>query len=60
VTVRVPFKEVKSVRLSTADAGVASGPMEHSDKEDDEGTVITVKIPRLEVALMVMVERAKP
>ena len=57
VTVRVPFKDVKAVRISTADAGIASGPVEHTAREEDGGKCITVEIPRLDIAMMVIIEK---
>ncbi len=57
VTVRVPFKEIKSVRVSTADEGIASGAVEYTAKEEDSGACITVKIARLDVAMMVIIEK---
>jgi hypothetical protein len=57
VTVRVPFKTVKAVRVSTADQGVASGPVEYTVKEDDNGNTLTVQIPLLDIALMLIIEK---
>ncbi len=57
VSVRVPFKEIKSVRTSTADEGVATGPVKYKAKEEEGGKCITVKVLRLDVALMVIVEK---
>jgi hypothetical protein len=56
VTVRVPFKTVKAVRVSTADQGVASGPVEYTAKEDDNGNTLTVQVPLLDIALMLIIE----
>jgi hypothetical protein len=57
VTVRVPFKEIKTVRVSTADEGVASGPVEYTAKEEGSGKALTVKIPRLDIATMLVIEK---
>ncbi len=57
VSVRVPFKGVKSVRVSTADEGIASGPVEYTAKEEDGATALTVQIPRLDVATMLIIEK---
>jgi hypothetical protein len=57
VTVHVPFKEIKAVRTSTADKGIPSGSVEYTAKEEDGGTRITVKIPRLDIAMMLIFEK---
>jgi hypothetical protein len=57
VSVLVPFKDIKSVRVSTADEGIPSGLIEYTAKEEDNGVVITMKIPRLDVAMMLTVEK---
>jgi hypothetical protein len=58
VTVRVPFREIKSVRVSTADEGIASGPAEYKAEDEGGGKRVTVEIPRLDVAMMVLVEKS--
>jgi hypothetical protein len=57
VSVRVPFREVKSVRVSTADEGIASGPVEYTVEEEKDGKTLTVQIPRLDIAMMLIIER---
>ena len=57
VSVRVPFKGIESVHLSTADEGIASGPVEYTTKEDDGATTLTVQVPRLEIAMMLIIEK---
>jgi hypothetical protein len=57
VSVRVPFKSIKSAKLSSVDEGIASGQVEHSEKEDSEGCIVTVQVPRLDVAQLLIIEK---
>ena len=57
VSVRVPFREIKSVRVSTADEGITSGPVECKAEEQEGEKRITVKVPRLDIAMMVIIEK---
>ena len=57
VTVRVPFREIKAVRASTADEGVVSGPVEYTAEDDNDGKCVTVQVPRLDIATMLIIEK---
>jgi hypothetical protein len=57
LTCRVPFVHVRSVHGLTADGNSASGPLPFRTKSTDQGTVVQAKVPRLEISLIVVIER---
>jgi hypothetical protein len=54
---RVPFESVSSVRGLTADEHSTAGLLTFRTKPADKETLVQAKVPRLEVSLMVVIER---
>jgi hypothetical protein len=57
VTVRVPFKTIRSVRALTADAGATAGLLSFSAKRTGDESMVELTLPRLEIATLLMIER---
>jgi hypothetical protein len=57
VTVRVPFKEVRSVRALTADAGATAGLLSFSAQRTGAESEVELTLPRLEMATLLVIER---
>ncbi len=57
VTVRVPFKKVRSVRALTADAGATTGLLSFTAKRAGNESVVELTLPRLEIATLLVIER---
>ena len=57
ISCRVPFKGVRSVRALTADQSGTSGPLEFSATPEAKETLIETKLPRLDIATIVLIER---
>ena len=57
LTLRVPFKKVRLVQALTADADSTSGPLTFTTQSEGKETVVQVSVQRLEVSLMVIIER---
>jgi hypothetical protein len=56
VSLRVPFKKVRSVRALTADPEGAAGPLKFSLTSERAGSLIETTLPRLEIAAILVVE----
>jgi hypothetical protein len=54
----VPFSKVQSVTALTADAGGTSGQLEFKQRAHDHGTLVEIKIPRLEIAALLVIVAA--
>jgi hypothetical protein len=56
VTVRVPFRTVRSVRLLTADEGASEGDIRFERVQTSAGVSVVVTVPRLEIASILVVQ----
>ena len=56
VSVRVPFKNVTSVEISSADTQTLSGKSDFTATPQDAGTLVTFTLPRLEIGLIALVK----
>lgn len=56
LTVRVPFRKVRSVRALTADADGARGNLAYSTRGGENETVVKLTYPRLDISAILVVE----
>ncbi|MEX2167687.1 MAG: glycoside hydrolase family 66 protein [Pirellulales bacterium] len=56
LTVRVPLKSVREVKLLTADENETTGTLEFDRQQDGDGSLVTLTVPRLDVSAMVVIE----
>jgi hypothetical protein len=58
ITALVPLSKVQSVTALTADAGGTSGQLEFKQRAHDHGTLVEMKISRLEIAALLVIATA--
>jgi hypothetical protein len=56
LVVRVPFTQVRGVRVETADTNATAGPVEFTTSEEEGKTLVNVTIPQLEINSLVEIE----
>ncbi len=56
IRVRVPMAKIKSVKWMTADAGTTRGELVHTTDDSGVDTVVEIKIPKLDVAGVLLIE----
>jgi hypothetical protein len=54
--VRVPFAVVRDVTIHTADKGGSSGPLKFTVQSDGDGSMIEVKVPRLDISAILVID----
>jgi hypothetical protein len=59
LTVRVAFKKVSSVRALTADTGGTAGLVSFTAQRTDDGSIVELTLPRLEIATLLVMERGR-
>jgi hypothetical protein len=57
LTIRVPFKKVRSVRALTADAGVTADLLPFTAARDGDESIVELRLPRVEIATLLVIER---
>ena len=57
VTVRVPFRKVKSVTALTADESATSGKLEFTSEPENEMSLVHVNLPKLEIGTILIIEK---
>ena len=56
LTMRVPLKNVRAVKLLTADENETAGPLKFDRQRDGDGSLVTMTVPRLDVNAILVVE----
>jgi len=56
MAVRVPFRNVRSVRALSADAGGTFNSLAFSRSEKGDGNLVEITLPRLEIAALLIIE----
>jgi hypothetical protein len=59
VRCRVSFRDVRSVRALSADSGGSNTFLNFSVKSEDGQTIVETKLPRLEIATILVIERGE-
>lgn len=56
MTLRIPFQNVRSLSIRTADQTGTSGPLKFTTQPNGNETIIELTIPRLEISAIVVIE----
>lgn len=56
LTARVPFQNVREVKILTADEKGAAGSLEYESERDGDGSRLEFVVPRLEISAIVVIE----
>jgi hypothetical protein len=56
LSVRVPFKQTRSVKVFTADDEGYTGDLKFQQADSSSGSIITIEVPRIQIASLVVIE----